>query len=154
MNKNKIFSISTFRGGAGWFCLIAGLICYGFGYFAFDGNDSVWHEIVIKVGDVLIIGVVLGYLTNAAQFLGIFKSELQDIIYGKDFLEKRKDIKQIWETISKIMFKNKFPTIHKDLLNTVNSYLPKDEASYYNDFETHTAIEWVNKNDGQLKSLM
>lgn len=151
MSKNKIFSTNTFRGGAGWFCLIAGLICYGFGYFAFDGNSSVWREIVIKAGDVLIIGVVLGYLTNAAQFLGIFKSELQDIIYGKDFLEKRKDIKQVWETISKIMFKNKFPTIHKDLLNTVNSYLPKDEASYYNDFETHTTIEWVNQNDGTIK---
>lgn len=49
------------------------------------------------------------------------------------------------------MFRNKFPTIHKDLLNTVNSYLPKDEASYYNDFETHTTIEWVNQNDGTIK---
>ena len=151
MSKNNMFSTNTFRGGVGWLCLIVGLVCYGIGYFTFDNNHSVWREIVIKGGDVLIIGVILGYLTNAAQFIGIFKGELQDIIYGKEFLEKRKDIKQIWETISKIMFKNKFPTIHRDLLNTVNSYFPKDEVSYYNDFETHTTIEWENQNDGIIK---
>lgn len=152
MSKIKIFSKKNFRDGAGWFFLFVGLVCYFVGYFVLDSKDSVWHEIIIKIADVLIIGVVLGYLTNAAQFIGIFKSELQDIIYAKDFLEKRNDIDQIWKEISKILFKNKFPTIHNELLDTINSYLPKDEASFYNDFEAHTSIVWIDKDKGIIKA--
>lgn len=145
MSVGEVFSSVNFRRSLAWIFLIVGILLYACGYF-FVEHESVWREIAIKVADVLVIGVVLGFVTNAAQFIGIFKKDLQDIIYGKEFLEQRNDISQLWETVSKVLFKNKFPTIHKELLKVVNDYLPKDEVSYYNDFEINTTVEWVDKN--------
>lgn len=84
MGKNSLLSYNNFRSGSAWFFGIIGVVLYYAAYFYID-KDSIWREIAIKAGDVLIIGVLLGYLSNAAQFLGIFKQDLQDIIYGKDF---------------------------------------------------------------------
>ena len=146
----NILSTNNLRTGAAWLFLIIGLILYWIGFFYFD-DSSLYSKISIKIADVLVIGVVLGFITNAAQFIGIFKQDLQDIIYGKEFIKQRKDIYPLWENLSKELFKNKFPSLHKELLNTVNGYLPKDEVSYYNDYEIHTSIEWVDKDKGIIK---
>ena len=89
--KTDLLSYKHFRSGSAWIILILGILFYCFGYFYID-STSCWREVVIKIADVLVIGVILGYLSNAAQFLGIFKQDLQDIIYGKDFVKKRKDL--------------------------------------------------------------
>ena len=145
--KISILDYKNFRAGSAWIILIMGIALYGVGYFYVDDN-SIWKEILIKLGDVLVFGVILGYLYNASQFLGIFKKDLQDIIYGKEFLRTRTDIQPLWDNISKELFKNKFPKIHKDLLDTVSGYLPKDEVSFYDDYEAHLKIEWQNKDMG------
>ena len=119
--KDSVLSYKYFRSGAAWIFFILGIVLYYIGYFQID-SQSVWKEIFIKGGDILIIGVILGYLSNAAQFLGIFKQDLQDIIYGKEFIKQRKDITPLWETISKQMFKNKFPAIHKILRTRVDNF--------------------------------
>lgn len=150
MSKNNLLSYNNFRSGSAWILLIVGLGLYAIGYFWID-QDSVWKEIAIKIGDILVIGVILGYLSNAAQFLGIFKKDLQDIVYGKEFIQQLKDITPLWENITKQMFKNKFPFIHKDFLKVINSYLPNQEVSYYNDYEANTTIEWVDRNNGIIR---
>ena len=63
--KTNLLSYKYFRSGAAWIILIAGILCYYFGYFQI-AQDSVWKEVIIKVGDVLVIGVILGFLSNAA----------------------------------------------------------------------------------------
>ena len=141
--KDSVLSYKYFRSGAAWIFFILGIVLYYIGYFQID-SQSVWKEILIKGGDILIIGVILGYLSNAAQFLGIFKQDLQDIIYGKEFIKQRKDITPLWETISKQMFKNKFPAIHKEFLKVINGYFPENEVSFYNDYESHITIEWID----------
>lgn len=148
--KSNLLSYKHFRSGAAWIILFLGILCYYLGYFQIQRPD-VWSDVVIKIGDVLVIGVILGYLSNAAQFLGIFKQDLQAIIYGKEFLKQRKDITPLWETVSIQMFKEKFPSIHKDFLRVLQSYFPKDEVSYYNDYETYTVIEWEDKAKGIIK---
>lgn len=148
--KTNLLSYKFFRTGAAWIILILGIGLYALGYFGISQN-TVWKEIVIKFGDVLVIGVILGYLSNAAQFLGVFKSDLQDIIYGKEFIKQRKDLNSLWETLSKQLFKNKFPAIHKEFLKVVNNYFPEDEISYYNDYERNTTIEWHDKDNRIIK---
>lgn len=149
MGANEMFSKNSLRGSLGWIFLVVGIICYIIGYSI---SEFQWKDVFIKIADILVIGAVIGFLTKAAQFLGIFKNELYNVIYGKEFLEQRKDIYPLWETVSKVLFKNKFPTIHKELLKTVNAYLPKDEVSYYNDYEAHTSIEWIDKSRGIIKA--
>ncbi len=149
-SANRMFSFSSFRRSCDWIFIILGCVGYILGYFFIDEN-SVWKDISIKLADVLIIGVIIGFVTNAAKFMGIFKEELIEVIYRKESLEQRKDIYSIWEMVSKVLFKDKFPKIHKELLKTVNSYLPKDEISYYNDYEVNTLIEWVDKDKNIIK---
>lgn len=152
MSKNKLFSSINFKHGLGWLLLIIGGILYSIVFFAYElDSPSVWKQIFLKLADVLVIGGVLGFMANASRFLGIFKQDLQDIIYGKEFLDQRKDIYTVWENLSKKLFKNKFPVIHKDLLKAINDYLPQDEVSYYNDHEAHTNIEWADREKGIIR---
>ncbi len=107
MGKDSLLSYNRFRESSAWIILILGMLLYYISYFHIE-QPSVWKEILIKIGDVLVIGVILGYLSNAAQFLGIFKQDLQDIVYGKEFLAKRNDIDSLWETVTKILFKTRW----------------------------------------------
>jgi len=150
MGKQYFFSKETLKSGSPWIFLFLGIIAYTVGYFLLD-SASVWKEIIIKVADVFVIGVVIGYLSNAAQFLGIFKKDLQDIIYAKDFVSRRKDLPELWDRISKEMFKNKFSSIHNDFLQVMKGYFPTDEVTYYDDFNVYTTIYWVNKDEGIIK---
>ena len=146
MGKDSLLSYNRFRESSAWIILILGMLLYYISYFHIE-QPSVWKEILIKIGDVLVIGVILGYLSNAAQFLGIFKQDLQDIVYGKEFLAKRNDIDSLWETVTKILFKSKFPAINKDLLSLIQkTYLPVYNITYYNDYNSSIKIEWADKN--------
>lgn len=114
----------------------------------------IWSDLLIKLGDVLIIGVVVGYLTSVAQWSGIFKKEIQDIVFGKEFLNKRNDIEDIWYRVTKQMFKFKFSDIHRDMLDALRQILPKeDDISYYEDYDADTKVEWVDRERGLIKSI-
>lgn len=117
-----VLSYKYFKSGSAWIILILGIGLYIVGFFVLQ-EHNVWKEVCIKIADVFVIGVILGYLSNAAQFLGVFKQDIQDIIYGKEFIKQRKELYPLWETVSKEMFKNKFPSIHKDFLKTINGYM-------------------------------
>lgn len=146
-----MFSNTGFKWGSGWICFIIGMIGYIISY-GFLSETNIWYDILIKIGDVLIIGVVVGYLTNAAQFLGIFKKELQDVIYGKEFLKVRNDIGVLWETVTKEMFKSKFPAINKELLvNIQQTYLPMNNLIYYHDYNTTVNVEWIDRDRNIIK---
>lgn len=138
--RNKIVSAIFSKTTLTVIFFLAGVGAYVWGFVSED--DSLKKEILIKLGDVLVIGVVIGFIANAAQFLKIYKEELQKIIFGKEFVGKLKDVTNAWETISKQMFKNKFPKIHQDFLKVMKLYFPQNEVSYYNEYESHIKIEW------------
>ncbi len=142
--KNDLLSYKHFRGGIAWIILVIGLAFYVWGYFGM--TPSIWKELILKIADILVIGVIIGYLSNAAQFLGVFKQDLQDIIYSKEFLKKRNDLPWIWENVTKAMFRSKFPAISRDLIDIISrSYLQVDNVSYYNDYEVFIDVSWVDK---------
>ena len=150
MSIKSFFSWRSLKCGSPWICLIVGIFAYVIGFFVLFPNTLV-RELVIKVADVLIIGVVVGFLTNAAQFLGIFKKDLQDIIYAKDFVNKRNDLPELWDNISKEMFKNKFSGIHKQFLQVMKGYFPTNEVTYYDDYNVYTTVSWIDKEQGLIK---
>lgn len=82
------------------------------------------------------------------------KWEIQDIVFGKEFLNKRNDIENIWHNVTKQMFKFKFADIHRDMLSALREILPKeDDISYYEDYDADTKVEWVNREQGLIKSI-
>ena len=127
---------------------ILGLAAYIVGFIV---NDSFWHEFLLQVGNVLVIGVVIGFLSNGEEFLGIYQKAIQNTIYGDEFLANQKDVSKYWKATSKQMFKNKFPDIHEDFLEVINANFPTDEVSYYNDYEMNSTMEWIDESLGIVK---
>lgn len=148
---SNIFSNNGFRVAAGWLLLIIGIVLYYLGFVVFK-EDEIPKAVCIKFADVFIIGVIIGYLTNAARFLGVFKQELTDVIFAKEFLSNRNDLTNIWINLSQLLFKEKFPAISKDLLSTVReNYFPINSVIYYNDLHIVHDISWQNKEKGIIK---
>lgn len=128
--------------------MLFGIAAYVTGFIIKDG---LWHEFCFQIGNVLIVGVVLGFLSNGEQFLAIFQKAIQNVVYGKEFLANQKDVSKYWKATSKQMFENKFPDIHEEFLALINSYFPTDEVSYYNDYEMISTMEWVEKKENLVK---
>ena len=119
------------------------------GYLVF-GSDSLLGKFVLRLADLLILGVLLGYMTNSARFLGAFKKDLEDIIYGESFVSQRKDIYPIWERVSQALFGNRFPGINSELLDSLKKYFPEEDAYYQDNYASQTVLKWQNKKEGLL----
>ena len=149
--KTSLFSWDSFRRGSGWIFLIAGVALYFLGFVVLV-PDSSWSKLVLRVADLLILGVLLGYITNSARYMGAFKQDLESIIYGKEFVSKRNDLYLIWERVSQTLFGNRFPEISGDLLSTLKQYFPEKDEYYYNNHDILIKLQWHNKKNRILVS--
>jgi len=120
-------------------------------YFCKVTESAVANEIFQTIGNILVVGVVIGFVTNVLQNFGLFKEELGKVLYGKDFMAKRIDINNIWINASKVIFEEKFPHIQDEFLDQIKEYLPCQDIAYYDNYETHIAIEWHDKEKGLIK---
>ncbi|MBQ7968101.1 MAG: hypothetical protein IJ290_09380 [Bacteroidaceae bacterium] len=153
MNKLKsIYSLLSLKLSIAWLLPAVGLCFYVLVYTGLIDNCSTLGEIMIKAADVLVIGGVVGFLTNIAQTFGIFRKAIEDAFVSNDFLEKRKDISTVWRNASKILFNKKFPDISDDLLTLIEDhYICRKEHSYYNDFHITTNVKWTDDSKEVIK---
>ena len=158
--QRKMFSHETFQTGAGWIALLIGIVLY-IVYYVCVGlflpkmvgcewislhqhGIEVGLSVVEKIADVLVIGAVLGYLSSAAQFLNIFKKDLESVILNHEFLKKRNDIAEIWETITTVLFQSRFHKISKGLLALIrDNYFPKNKSIYYDGYTSNVVMQWI-----------
>lgn len=158
--SKSLFSVDAFRSASGYVCLSIGLLCYFFcWYLQFNcpcsGSVSIWMSILEKVGDVLVIGAVLGFVSNAAMYMGFFREELENIVLRDEYLERRKDIGGLWEKITKMLFQSRFPSISKDLLCIIKEkYFPTDQSVYYKGYTSDVHIEWEDREKEIVKVTM
>lgn len=124
---------------------ILGVVAYIVRFTAYAGDEyKVQQEILSIVGNILTVGVVVGFFTTVIQNFGFFKEELGKVIFDKKFLANRKDIREIWLNASKVVLEGKFPQIQDDFLERMIDYLQCKEVLYYNNHETHIIIEWAS----------
>lgn len=137
--------------GIKWLLIGGAVILLVVGYWDPLQQASVtwWWNLLPKVGEIIIVGGIIGYISNESTILNSYRSELIKVITCADHLNKRKDVDKIWENVTKVLFKSKFPKIHSELLKVIKSYLPTNEVSYYDDYEVTTTIEYVG--DGKIK---
>lgn len=101
--------------------------------------------LLIETGQFLLISVVLGLLTNTSTFEGIVQKSLEKVLYSETFLGRRRDIREMWRKVSKQVYDNKFPDIAQDFLDRVESFFPKDDVTYYNDYRRSIHIDWEDE---------
>lgn len=156
---DSMLSKKNFRSGSLWIFLIVGVLLYVVVYtlraIMPDLQSCCWfiqhqHAISLvlsgieKLADILVIGAALGYLSNAALFLNIFKQDLADIVVDNKFLESRSDIDSIWDRVTNVLFKSRFDRISKRLLPLIrDNYFPKNKSVYYDNYTSDVKISWI-----------
>lgn len=147
---NFIKKIFNFKASIPFLMLIIGsglfIVCI---CWKFEDQYPIWHELLSKLGDILLISSLLSFLTNTAEYLGVFKKALEEIIYDYKFLKNRNDIEDVWKNVSKILFKSKFPQISDALLKTVQkNYITDKEVSYYSNYRNLYEIK-IDEDDNE-----
>lgn len=115
-----------------------------FNWFDLD-NQSGGFKLMEKAGDLILISSIISFLIDSAEYLGIFKRELEEVIYDTKFLRKRNDIDTIWVKVSDVLFQSKFPQISSRLMMAVKNYYAPDEnlkLNYYNDYRNIYTISY------------
>ena len=132
--------------------LIVGLFLFLsciFNWFGLEDSHKVWFKLMEKAGDLILISSIISFLIDSAEYLGIFKRELEEVIYDTKFLKKRNDIEDIWMKVSKVLFQSKFPDISTGLMCAVKNYCSPDEnlkLNYYNDYRNIYTVKYDEQN--------
>ena len=99
-------------------------------------QSKLWQQTWDTLGKTMFVSGAFAGLLKLMQIHGVFKQELERLIFEPKFLINRKDIPAYWEKISQELFKNKFPNIRKKLLDDIkDTYLPTKENVYYDKAE-------------------
>ena len=141
----KIFSWKSFFNSMPWIILSLSIVLLIIGYFG-GLEDNELRGFYRTIGTTAFASGLFSFLMKSSQYSDIYKEELLSIIYDTEHLNKRKDLPEIWENVSKVLFENKFPAISKAVTNDVkNTYLLKDHILYYEDYEQTIEIELLDK---------
>lgn len=147
----QFYNTEGFKTALPWITLVIGLSTFSFGTFS-TFTDPLWGEFYSGIGKTILAGGIFALLLKTYQFMGVFKDELSKIIYDAKHLNNRKDLPEIWENVSKIMFKNKFDSISKDITRDVkNIYFPTDQVSYFDNYKQILTIELVDPENDIVK---
>lgn len=87
------------------------------------------------VGTTILSGGFFASIIKSSQFLDIFKDELREIVFCDENLSKRNDIQNIWNNVSKHLYKEKFPEINNKITETLKNYFPLNSEHYYENYK-------------------
>lgn len=113
-----------------------------------------WFRLLSKSADIILVSSLISFLLDSAEYMGIFKKDLEEIIYDTKYLEKRNDIEEIWVKVSKVFTRLKFPQISTPLMNAIkNFYTPNDDLklSYYSDYRNVYTVAFDDEDDNFIK---
>lgn len=121
-----------------------GLFLIWLGYTNFGNtfhNDAICH-LTSKSGEIISISGILSFLLKINQYKKIYTKALEEVIYSKVFLSKRKDLYEIWKNVTTSLFESKYPEIHDELTKTVfEDYLPTDKVCLFKNSEKTLKFE-------------
>lgn len=120
-----------------------------FDWFGLESTNKEVFKLIEKIGDLILISSIISFLIDSAEYLGIFKRELEDVIYDTKFLKKRNDIENVWVKVSGVLFQSKFPKISNQLMMAVKNYYTPDDnikLNYYDDYRNIYTITYDEQN--------
>lgn len=148
---NRTFSWKSFYISMPWIILSISILLLILGYSLDFQNENI-KNFFRTIGATTLASGLFSFLMKSSQYSDIYKDELLSIMYNAEHLNKRSDLPEIWENVSKVLFENKFPSISKTVTNDVkNTYLPKDHILYYEDYEQTIEIELIDKDKELIK---
>ena len=105
-------------------------------------ENLLWKETWGTFGKTILASGVFAGILKLMQISGVFKEELEKLMFEPKFLKNRNDIPSYWDKLSQELFKNKFPGISKKLLNDIkDTYFPTKSVTYYDQLEHFYEID-------------
>jgi uncharacterized membrane protein HdeD (DUF308 family) len=93
---NDVFSWKSFYHATPYMISIIGIALLIVGIFSVDAENANLKELVTRLGEVLIVGGLFSIITSIAKILGVFRTELEAVIYQGKYLDKQKHIDTIY----------------------------------------------------------
>ncbi|RNI29081.1 hypothetical protein [Rufibacter latericius] len=101
-----------------------------------------------KTGGVTILtSGVFAAVLKSFQYSGVFREEIEKVVFGNHFLERRKDLPELWKNITNAVYQSKFPDVSNDINEMIfSTYLPRDKKYYYRNFHVTIDISKLEQN--------
>lgn len=113
--------------------------------------EEEWANLIESVGIAVLSSGIFAAVLKSIQFSGIFREEIEKVILSDEYLQRRKDLPELWRRVSKTLYEKRFPLISDDLENIVlEKYLPTGETYYYEDLSVEVIVEEF---DGEFVTL-
>lgn len=130
--------------------LLIGGICLYYGIMENDGNPDL-RKLLHTVGSLAIASGIFTGIAKSNQFTEIYKKILRDIIYGKEHLDVRKDLENIWENVTQALSNQKFLKISDKMKTNIKKYfLPLNHDYYYDNYNIEVLMEFSPDNPEYL----
>jgi len=132
---------------------ILGGILFAIAEIEYIKNIDWLSKVLHTMGTTIITATVFVTIVKSKQFTDIFKEQLRSIIYCTEYLKNRKDIRDLWMTTSKAMYKENFPDLCDKIEENLEKYIPLDSNKYYENYVYKVDISFDEENEGfiQLK---
>lgn len=102
----------------------------------FISRDSPLNSIVKTIGAAFIGSGVFTAVIKSSEYTEIFTRIIGEIIWSKKYIEHRKDKKEIWSMVSRLMYNEKFPDISDELESIIaKHYFPVEHNFYSTNYE-------------------
>jgi hypothetical protein len=127
---------------------ILGALFYALGESTFIKKIDIISNVLHSLGTTIVTATVFVTIVKSRQFTEIFKEQLRSVIYCTEYLKNRKDIKELWMTTSKAMYKENFPDLCDKIEENLEKYIPLDSSKYYENYVYKVDINFDETNDG------
>jgi len=88
-----------------------------------------------SIGSTVLAAGVFSAIAKSSLFIGIFQDILEKIIWSKEFLRTRRDLRKIWGNVSRILYEEKFIDISEEIEQVImDKYFPIGHSYYYDKF--------------------
>lgn len=127
-----------------WVLLVIALLLMLITYLDLVKNPKL-IDIVEKASLAILSSGIFAAVLKSIQFTGLFKEEIEKVMLGTDFVKNRRDLPELWKTISQTIYKRKFPNISESIENRIlKTYFPTNEDYYYEDYIVTVNIEEIS----------
>ena len=112
-------------------------------------------NLMVKGGETILVGGLIAFFSSYKTIIKGYRQELESLLFSTEYLEKRSDIDSVWDKISEIICRTKFPNIAKPLLNIIKAnYLQsKDNIRCYHNYNSTIKIEWDSPDKKWIKII-
>lgn len=122
--------------------LFAGIICLVLGY-TLDVVGEDWQNGLQKLGELIIVGVLFGILSSHRTITDNYRKELEELLYGDKFLQKRNDIAAIWNHVTDALVSSNLPeSIRSKAYETIKDFYLLTKPYYYSGYEETIKVAW------------